>query len=190
MAFMESFPSLPERKNTLEWRTPSTAETSEVAETRTEDVGLHNHAIPTRVEAEHALDQSPGHSPPVPDPRDSTHGSDRGRQSRRSSAMPHPHARLRTAGEPKMGFALGISAGLRRRTSNSSSTSLRPTSPLRSQSTSRIQYWKDETCEMAPTCLPAGTPISPAGGFPTLTRRSSRLSGSSTPQKVDAGAQG
>jgi hypothetical protein len=193
MAFMESFPSLPERKSTLEWRTPSTAEVGDVSEARIEeDGGLHNRAAPTKVEAEHTLDQLPRDRDAhvelsVPDPLDSTHNTD---QTRRSSVMPHPCARPRIAGEPKMGFALGISTCLRRRKSNSSSASLRtPASLLRSLSTSRIQCLKDETSEVAPTCLQAGLSISPVVGFPRLIRRSSHLSGSSTPQEIDVEAQ-
>ncbi|KAI9766409.1 MAG: hypothetical protein M1840_006515 [Geoglossum simile] len=190
MEFMESFPSLPERKSTLEWRTPKIGDIFEAGVG--EDVGLHNRATLAEVEAEHALDQLPrdrdahmGLS--VPDPPDPTHSSDRGH---RSSVMPHPCARPRTAGESKMGFALGISAGLRRRKSNSSSASLRsPASILRSLPTSRIQYLKDETDEVAPACLPASVSISPAVGFPRLIRRSSHVSGSSTPQEIDAEAQ-
>ncbi|KAI9786128.1 MAG: hypothetical protein M1839_007538 [Geoglossum umbratile] len=83
MAFMESFPSLPERRSTLEWRTPSTDETGDTSDAKIGEYAVHNHAPPETVEAEQVLDPHPGCKDarmalPAPDPPDPIHSSARG----------------------------------------------------------------------------------------------------------------
>ncbi|KAH0562700.1 hypothetical protein GP486_002631 [Trichoglossum hirsutum] len=142
---IESFPSLPERRSTLEWNTPSYALVDEASTIKTEGgVVPCNQTAPTTPMAEYALDphtrgRYPDKALSVPDLLDLTHCSSPGRRSCRSSVQPHPGARPRTAEEPKMGFALGISAGLRRSKSNNSSLLLgAPRPPLRCRFTCRI----------------------------------------------------
>ncbi|KAI9867022.1 MAG: hypothetical protein M1813_000420 [Trichoglossum hirsutum] len=140
--FIESFPSLPERKSTLEWETPNDARVGGAFTAKAGGgVGQCNQTAPTTPTTEYALDpltrdRCPDRALSVPDLLDLTHDSPRDRQSCRSSVQPHPGARPRTAEQPKMGFALGISAGLRRSKSNSSSLLTRAlTPPLRCRST-------------------------------------------------------